>query len=155
MLALDAGGSFLDLGCGSGVLGIAAAKLGWAPVVAVDNDPAAVAAARANATVNEVEVDVRRLDLRVEPAPAAATVAANLLGPLLVEWAATLGAWRSTRPRDRRRPAGCRSRSGPRQVHCPRAAREESARTRWMGGAGTRAAWISLRASGAGAAMLS
>ena len=36
----DSNGPLLDLGCGSGVLGIVAARLGWAPVVAVDNDAA-------------------------------------------------------------------------------------------------------------------
>ena len=53
-LLLEVGppGSLLDLGCGSGVLAIAAARLGFAPVVAVDNDPAAVAAANANAALN-------------------------------------------------------------------------------------------------------
>ncbi len=40
MLELAPGGSFVDLGCGSGVLAIAAARLGWDPVIGVDNDPA-------------------------------------------------------------------------------------------------------------------
>src|SRR3954469_17434394 len=45
MLSLpDAGGSFADLGCGSGVLAITAAKLGFSPVSAFDADRAAVAA---------------------------------------------------------------------------------------------------------------
>ena len=45
MLELPAaGGSFVDLGCGSGVLAIAAARLGYAPVLALDNDPASVQA---------------------------------------------------------------------------------------------------------------
>jgi ribosomal protein L11 methyltransferase len=80
-------GSFLDLGCGSGVLAIAAARLGWAPVLALDIDRAAVDATRENAERNAVEVEVRRFDLRSEPTPAAGTVTANLLGPLLLEWA--------------------------------------------------------------------
>lgn len=86
MLSLgDARGSLLDVGCGSGVLAIVAARLGFAPVVAVDNDAAAVEAARANAEVNGVEIDVRWLDLRaVESLPAADTVVANLLAPLLI-----------------------------------------------------------------------
>lgn len=83
-------GSFLDLGCGSGVLAIAAARLGWAPVVAVDNDPASVAAAAENAIVNGVEVSARRHDLRRDPVVSAQTVAANLLRPLLLAWAARL-----------------------------------------------------------------
>src|SRR5262249_24245960 len=45
-------GSLLDVGCGSGVLSIAAAKLGFAPVLAVDLDDAAVEATLANADVN-------------------------------------------------------------------------------------------------------
>ncbi len=51
LLSLDGGGSFVDLGCGSGVLAIAAARLGFAPVLALDNDPAAIEATRANAAV--------------------------------------------------------------------------------------------------------
>ena len=62
-------GGFLDLGCGSGVLAIAAARLGWEPVVAADFDPVAVEAARANAHVNGVSVEVRRHDLRVRSGP--------------------------------------------------------------------------------------
>lgn len=52
-------GSLLDVGCGSGVLSIAAAKLGFEPVVALDVDENAIEATRANAAANEVEVDVR------------------------------------------------------------------------------------------------
>ena len=62
-------GAFVDLGCGSGVLAIAAARLGWAPVLALDNDPASVEAARANAKLNGVEIDVCRHDLRVDADP--------------------------------------------------------------------------------------
>jgi ribosomal protein L11 methyltransferase len=80
-------GAFLDLGCGSGVLAIAAAKLGWAPVSALDNDPASIEATRANAQANRVELHARRLDLRTEPVPHAPTIAANLLAPLLTAWA--------------------------------------------------------------------
>ena len=64
-------GSVLDVGCGSGVLAIAAAKLGFAPVTAIDVDPVAVEVTRANAAVNEVEVaaslagDLPRADLAV------------------------------------------------------------------------------------------
>jgi ribosomal protein L11 methyltransferase len=91
MLSLDPGGGFVDLGCGSGVLAITAAKLGWAPVIALDNDPSALEATRENARVNEVEVEVRRVDLRVDEVPSAGTVAANLLAPLLLGWARRLG----------------------------------------------------------------
>jgi ribosomal protein L11 methyltransferase len=82
--------SLLDLGCGSGVLAITAARLGFAPVVAVDNDPAAVAAASANAALNGVDIAIRRLDLRSEHPPEADTIVANLLAPLLERWAGEL-----------------------------------------------------------------
>jgi len=55
-------GSLLDIGCGSGVLSIAAAKLGFAPVLGIDVDEAAVEATAANARVNGVEVETRLLD---------------------------------------------------------------------------------------------
>jgi ribosomal protein L11 methyltransferase len=90
------GGAFLDLGCGSGVLGIVAAQMGWGPVLALDHDLASVHAARANAEVNGVSLDVRRLDLRTERLPEAATVAANLLAPLLIAGAAQIA---TARPR--------------------------------------------------------
>jgi ribosomal protein L11 methyltransferase len=83
-------GALVDVGCGSGVLAIAAAKLGWEPVVAVDYDPLSVEATRANAQVNGVALDVRRGDLRSETMPAAPTVLANLLRPLLLDYAANL-----------------------------------------------------------------
>jgi len=83
-------GGFLDLGCGSGVLAIAAARLGWAPVAALDHDPACLEAARANARANGVWLDVRRHDLRRDPPASAPTVAANLLRPLLLAWAERL-----------------------------------------------------------------
>lgn len=93
MLELDgAGGDFLDLGCGSGVLAIAAARLGWAPVVALDYDPASVEAAIDNAGVNGVAIEVRRHDLRVDPVATGRTVAANLLRPLLLAWVERLAA---------------------------------------------------------------
>jgi ribosomal protein L11 methyltransferase len=76
----------VDLGCGSGVLSIAAAALGWRPVLALDYDPLSVDAASANAVVNGVELHVRRHDLRESDTPAADLVLANLLAPLLVSW---------------------------------------------------------------------
>jgi len=80
-------GPFADLGCGSGVLAIAAVRLGFAPVLGLDIEPVAVQATRENSARNGVEIEVRRFDLRSEPVPAAGTVAANLLAPLLLEWA--------------------------------------------------------------------
>ncbi len=89
LLELPAGGPLVDLGCGSGVLGVAAAKLGWAPVVALDLEAAAVEAAAMNARRNDVDLEVARYDLRSDPIErsVAPTVLANLLGPLLVGWA--------------------------------------------------------------------
>ncbi|HEX6025443.1 MAG TPA: 50S ribosomal protein L11 methyltransferase [Solirubrobacter sp.] len=71
-----------DWGCGSGVLAIAAAKLGFDPVTAIEIDPAAVAVARENARRNEVDIRVERGDARRE-APYAPTVVANLALPVL------------------------------------------------------------------------
>jgi ribosomal protein L11 methyltransferase len=75
LIELDRG-SVLDIGCGSGVLSVAAAKLGFGPVVAIDREPAAVQAARRNAAVNGVTIDVRRGDaLSVELPPSDVAVA--------------------------------------------------------------------------------
>jgi ribosomal protein L11 methyltransferase len=71
-------GSLLDVGCGSGVISIAAAKLGFAPVVAVDVDEVAVEVARENAAANGVELEVRRLDVRTEPLRPAGLAVANI-----------------------------------------------------------------------------
>jgi ribosomal protein L11 methyltransferase len=79
----EASGPAADLGTGSGVLAIAAAKLGFAPVIAADSELAAVEAARDNAAANGVALELQRLNLRQEPAPAAPTVIANLTAPLL------------------------------------------------------------------------
>jgi ribosomal protein L11 methyltransferase len=74
-----------DLGCGSGVLAIAAAKLGWDPVLGLDHEVASVAATAENADVNGVQLEVRRFDLlRDGPSPGAPLVLANLLRPLLL-----------------------------------------------------------------------
>ena len=48
----------LDVGCGSGVLSVAAAKLGFAPVTAVDIDDVALETTRANAAANGVALDI-------------------------------------------------------------------------------------------------
>jgi len=70
--------SLLELGCGSGVLSIAAAKLGFAPVLALDVDELAVSATRANALANGVSVETRRSDVVGDPLPDAAVVVANI-----------------------------------------------------------------------------
>ena len=92
LMELDAHGPLADWGCGSGVLAIAAAKLGFAPVTACDVEAASVAATRDGARDNGVEVTVSRCDLRRAAGPYAATVTANLVRPLLLEVAANLEA---------------------------------------------------------------
>ena len=82
--------AFADWGCGSGVLAIAAAKLGFAPVLACDVEEASVVATREGARDNGVEVEVSRCDLRRAPGPWAPTVTANLVRPLLLEVARNL-----------------------------------------------------------------
>ena len=78
-----ASGALIDLGTGSAVLAIAAAKLGWSPVRACDHEPASLQAAANNAAVNTVELELSRLNLRQELPPLAPTVVANLTSPLL------------------------------------------------------------------------
>jgi ribosomal protein L11 methyltransferase len=122
LLELAAGdgarGRVLDVGCGSGVLAIAAAKLGYRPVLGLDNDRESVRATLANGAVNGVELRALRFDLRAQELPwavedgdlgvvpsmldASATsepassgagrtvVLANLLRPLLLELADTM-----------------------------------------------------------------
>lgn len=70
--------SLLDLGCGSGILGVAAAKLGFAPVTGLDVDPDAVAATTENARANGVEVAARRADFLEDELPAAELTVANV-----------------------------------------------------------------------------
>lgn len=80
-------GAALDLGCGSGVLSIAALLLGFGPVQAFDIDPLAVAATHRNAERNGVEVPVTQADVLHDPLPPAPLWLANLelhlLEPLL------------------------------------------------------------------------
>jgi ribosomal protein L11 methyltransferase len=72
-------GALLDVGCGSGVLAIAAARLGFDPVVAVDHDPVAIETTRANADANGVSVEARTLDAETQQLPGAEVVVANVL----------------------------------------------------------------------------
>jgi ribosomal protein L11 methyltransferase len=87
---LPPAGALADWGCGSGILAIAAAKLGWAPVTACDVEAESVAATAAGAADNGVAIDVARCDLRRDGGPWAPTVVANLVRPLLLEVAAGL-----------------------------------------------------------------
>ena len=81
--------SFLDIGTGSGILAIAAAKLGYSPVRAFDCDPEAVRVARANARANGVikKLRITRGDvkkLRIHAAKQYDLVCANLISTLLL-----------------------------------------------------------------------
>jgi ribosomal protein L11 methyltransferase len=81
--------SLLDIGTGSGILAIAAARLGYAPVEAFDFDPEAVRVARANAALNGVATRLKpaRRDLRRLPRTPGRcfdVVCANLLADLLL-----------------------------------------------------------------------
>jgi ribosomal protein L11 methyltransferase len=82
---VEPGAPLADLGCGSGVLAIAAAKLGFGPIVAVDHEVAAVEATMENARRNGVTLDrVERHDLREQPAPVEPVTVGNLVRPLLL-----------------------------------------------------------------------
>ena len=70
--------SLLDVGCGSGVLAIAGAKLGFAPVTALDTDPDAVVATNTNAASNAVELTVAQVDAAVDELPEADVAVANV-----------------------------------------------------------------------------
>jgi ribosomal protein L11 methyltransferase len=87
-----AAGPFADWGTGSGVLAIAAARLGWDPVVACDHESGALEAAAANARANGVELELRHANLRAEAPPPAPTVVANITRPVLLAVAAVLDA---------------------------------------------------------------
>jgi ribosomal protein L11 methyltransferase len=85
-LLLDAepGGALCDWGAGTGVLAVAAARLGFAPVAAVEVDPGALELILANAAANGVRVTPKWLNLAATPAPWAPTVTANLTRELLL-----------------------------------------------------------------------
>jgi ribosomal protein L11 methyltransferase len=78
LLDLEPAGGFADLGCGAGVLAIAAAALGYRPVFAVDYEPRSVEATRRNAERNGVALEAFQLDLLAVAPPPAPTIAANV-----------------------------------------------------------------------------
>ena len=93
LLSLDLGDrSVLDVGTGSGVLAIAADRLGAARALGIDHDADAVQAARENLRVNPTArgVAFAVADLRTVALPRADVVTANLTGALLVQTAADL-----------------------------------------------------------------
>jgi len=90
----EAAGPIADWGTGSGVLGIAAAKLGWSPITGCDRELASLETARANAEANGVEMSIEHVDVREGPPPVAPSVVANLTGNLLKDCASHLTAAR-------------------------------------------------------------
>jgi len=86
----EASGPLTDLGTGSGVLAIAAAKLGWSPVTGYDHEPASIEAATANASANGVAIRFDLMNLREGLPQLAPTVVANMTAPVLKAIAAQL-----------------------------------------------------------------
>lgn len=93
--------SLLDVGCGSGVLSVAAAKLGFAPVIATDIDEVALEATRANAAANGAAVDVSHelRPSRLAVMNIALDVVERMLPELPVERAITSGYLERDEPR--------------------------------------------------------
>ena len=92
-LAATPGLKMADIGCGSGILAIAAARLGFQDLVAVDNDPDAVRIARENAELNGVADRIRFMVADLSATGLVHShdiVVANILAPVLIEHADTL-----------------------------------------------------------------
>jgi ribosomal protein L11 methyltransferase len=83
----EADWSLLDLGTGTGILALAAKKLGAAKVIGIDHDPNAIATARENARRNKIDnIDFRVADVRRWPfPPRIEIITANLFSELLIE----------------------------------------------------------------------
>ncbi len=81
--------SFLDMGCGSGILSIGAALLGCTEVRGFDIDPDSVRIADENARLNALNLNFYHADLQ-RPHPPARTVTANILAPVLIEYAGSI-----------------------------------------------------------------
>jgi ribosomal protein L11 methyltransferase len=84
------GAGVLDVGCGSGVLAIAAARLGYRPVHALDLAPEAVEATARNAAANGADVEVVLADALQADLPEAELAVANLTRPAIEELAPRL-----------------------------------------------------------------
>ncbi|NLL84156.1 MAG: methyltransferase [Lentisphaerae bacterium] len=89
--AEQSGATLLDMGCGSGILAICGAKLGFSDVCGFDNDPDAVVIAAENSALNGVTVEFFHADLNSNKR-SARIVVANILGPVLIEHAAVIAA---------------------------------------------------------------
>ena len=92
---MQGGEQVLDIGCGSGIIGIAAALLGAKQVVGVDIDPVAVKVARENAAVNHVETTARFTegDLTEHVTGTFDVVCANIVADAIISLAGTVGAY--------------------------------------------------------------
>jgi ribosomal protein L11 methyltransferase len=78
LLSGQARGSVLDAGCGSGVIAVAAARLGFGPVLAFDVDPVAVETAAQTASANGVTLSLAEADVLVDELPRVDLVVANI-----------------------------------------------------------------------------
>ncbi|MBD0338612.1 MAG: 50S ribosomal protein L11 methyltransferase [Thermoleophilia bacterium] len=83
LLQLAPRGSLVDVGCGSGVLAVAGALVGFEPVTALDSDPAAVEATGENARRNRVRIEARLADALEGPLPETDVAVANITGEAL------------------------------------------------------------------------
>jgi ribosomal protein L11 methyltransferase len=99
-------GPLADLGTGSGVLAIAAAKLGWGPVRGYDHERAAIEAAAANAEANGVEIELEKMNLREQLPPLPPTVVSNMTAPVLREVSAQITGESGDRGKGRRTNSG-------------------------------------------------
>ena len=102
----EAHGPLTDLGTGSGVLAIAASKLGWGPIEGYDHEPPALEAAAANAAANGVQLALQRANLRETLPPLPPTVVANMTAPILRAVAERLGRGGGSRGMVRRSNSG-------------------------------------------------
>ncbi len=90
--------SFLDIGTGSGILAIAAAKMGYSPIFAIDYDPDAVRIAKENARRNRVDHKIRfehqdLTQLKIRHFPRCDLIAANLIYDMLCTEAKRITSW--------------------------------------------------------------
>ncbi len=79
------GSRVIDVGTGSGILAVAAKRLGAGEVLAIDVDPVAVEAAEENARQNQVAIDVRRATLDQVPEGEADLIVANIIASVVID----------------------------------------------------------------------
>lgn len=100
LAAEDADRSVMDMGCGSGILAIGASLLGFARVQGFDNDPDCIRVSAENTAANGVSIPFFLDDLS-HPYPPSDVVVANILAPVLIEFAAPIAASVAAGPRAR------------------------------------------------------